>query len=141
MSITYRSSLTFVAAVLTSAVLVSSAAAAAAPSQPVVVTAPRSTELETRLVSYRDLNLGLSQDQRTLHRRVGFAVNDVCGRDDFYAARTVRAFSLYRACSDVAWGGATPQIAAAIGRAMAGLDASGSQVAGSAITVSARAGG
>ena len=140
MSIKYRTSLTLAAAAITSAVLVSSTALAR-PSDPVVVTATRD-EVETRTVSYRDLNLVLASDQRRLDRRVGSAIKDVCVIDDYHAVRTLAAYSTYRACSDLAWTGARPQIRAAIERAQsfAARGGGGSDVASTAIVISARAG-
>jgi UrcA family protein len=81
--------------------------------RPIVVTGPSKDELPTRRVSYRDLNLATSYGERTLHRRVGYAVKDVCiesvgGSATFHEASRCRIF---------AWGGARPQIARAVQRA------------------------
>ena len=141
MSIKYKSSLTLVAAAMTSAVLLSGTASAASPSEPVVVTGTRDVEQETRIVSYRDLNLAAARDQRRLDRRVGSAIKDVCAIDEYHAVRTLASFESYRSCSTVAWSGARPQIAAAIAQAqaLAGLEGRGQKVATMAITISARA--
>jgi UrcA family protein len=118
----------------------SSSASASSQSEPVVVTATRDAET-TRHVSHRDLNLLSLAGQRQLGQRVDYAIKDVCAIGEYYAKRTLAASMDYQACSDVAWNGARPQIAAAIGRAMAGIDAGGNEVASTAIVVSARAKG
>ena len=140
MSIRYESSLTLFAAILTSATLVSSTAMAAVQSEPVVITGPLAADQFSKVVSFADLKLDLARDQRRLHHRVNAAVKDVCAINDYHSSRTLKSYSQYLACSDVAWSGARPQITAAIDRAGARLAAGGSDVAGSAIIVSARAG-
>jgi UrcA family protein len=114
---------------------------AIAKSQPVVVTAPRSGDLPTEHVGYQDLNLVLAADQAKLQHRVGSAVKRVCRVSDYYAERSLASFADYMDCSDFAWGGASPQIAAAIDRAVALAQAgNGVLVSSVAITISAPAG-
>jgi UrcA family protein len=97
----------------------------------VVVTAP-SPDQVTRRVSYRDLNLTLASDQRTLNRRVGSAVRYVCA--DSYA--TSLPFSGPK-CRSYAWDGARPQIALAVERANQLAQTGSSSIAAVAITISA----
>ena len=117
--------------------------AQARPAQ-VVVTAQRASELPTRRVSYRDLNLASATDQATLQSRVGFAVKQVCGERAQHAEKTLASFTRYSACRGFAWNGARPQVAAAVDRARAralALNGNGAVAVGSlAITISAPAG-
>ena len=140
MSIRYGSSLTLLAAVLTSAALVSSTATAAVQSDPVVVTGRPDAELLSKKVSYRDLSLAHARDQRRLNRRIDTAVKEVCLQDYSYASRTRESYAQYLSCSAAAWTNARPQIAAAINRANTQVAAGGSAVASGAIIVSARTG-
>jgi len=134
--------LSLCAAVAMTAVTILAATPAVAKSQPVVVTAQRPADLPTQLVSYRDLNLAAAADQVTLERRVGFAVKRVCRAGDYDAGKSLTSLSAYLGCSDFAWNGARPQLAAAIQRAQAlALNGGGAAAVGSlAITVSAPAG-
>ena len=137
MSKTFKSSLTLAAAALTSSILISSAASAATQGEPVVVTAPREDQSE-KVVSHADLNLANARDQRRLNWRVSRAVRDVCGVNDYYSTRTLSNYSAYRDCSTNAWTDARRQMAAAISGAEAKLAGGGTDVAGSAIIVTAR---
>jgi UrcA family protein len=127
MSIKQKTSLTVVAAILSSALLVSSSASASSPGEPVVVTATRDAEA-TRFVHHGDLDLQRAPDQRRLAQRVDSAIKDVCAIGDYHAKRTIAASSDYHACSKVAWNGARPQIDAAIARAGAGFAGGGHYV-------------
>jgi len=113
-----------------------------ARSRAVVVTAQRSSDLPTRRVAYRDLNLASATDQRMLERRVSLAVKQVCRASEQYANPSLGTRTLYLQCSDFAWGGARPQLAAAIDRAQAlALNGHGAVAVGSlAIAISAPAG-
>jgi UrcA family protein len=114
---------------------------AIAKSQPVVVTAPRSDDLPTEHVGYQDLNLVLVADQAKLQNRVGSAVKRVCRISDYYAERSLTSFADYMDCSHFAWGGANPQISAAIDRAVALAQAGNGAAVGSvAISVTAPTG-
>lgn len=117
-------------------------APAHAKSDPVVITGQRISDLPTQRVSYRDLNLASAADLAALERRVGSAVKSVCLERDQRAEKSLASFGEYVACSDFAWGGARPQLAAAIDQARAlALNGNGSVAVGvSAITVSAPAG-
>ena len=85
-------------------------------SGPILVTATPPEELVVRHVSYADLNLAVDAGQRTLNRRVGTAVSDLCteaaGGND---GSTVFRYSMIR-CSNFAWNDARPQIARAVQR-------------------------
>lgn len=134
--------LSLCAAVAMTAVSLLAATPVLAKSRSVVVTAQRVSDLPTRRVSYRDLNLASVVNQRTLDRRVSYAVKDVCRINDYYSDRTLKSYGHYLACSDIAWGGARPQIAAAIARAqaMAQTGNATEAVASLAISVAAPAG-
>lgn len=133
-----KASVTLAVAALTSTVLGSTVAFAGTPSAPVVVTAPRTADETVVRVGFADLNLALAADQRRLDRRVSSAIRDVCGINDFYAARTVSNHALYRACSDKASDSAQSQMAAAIARARTQFAGGGNDVASTAILISAR---
>jgi UrcA family protein len=115
---------------------------AQAKSDPVVITGQRVSDLPTQRVSFADLNLAAAADQVTLERRVGSAVKQVCVASGYTIEANLRARASYSGCSDFAWDGARPQIAAAIARTQAvALNGIGSDAAASlAITVSAPAG-
>jgi len=134
--------LSLIAAITMTGMTLLAAAPALARPEPMVVTAQRTVDLPTQRVSYRDLNLAAAQDQRTLERRVGRAVKQVCRIEDYHASKSLRSYAIYLQCSDFAWGGARPQVAAAIDRAHAlALNGSDAVAVGSlAITVSARPG-
>ncbi len=98
--------------------------------KPVVVTAPAPDQI-TRRVSYRDLNLTLATDQRTLNHRVGSAVTYVCSE----ATMSSDIFGRIN-CRNYAWDGARPQIAQAIERANQIALTGSSPIAAVAITIS-----
>jgi UrcA family protein len=85
-------------------------------SGPIFVTATPPEELVVRHVSYADLNLAVDAGQRTLNRRVGSAVSDLCteagGGND---GSTAFKYSMIR-CSNFAWNDARPQIQRAVQR-------------------------
>ena len=134
--------LSLFAAVAMTALSLLAVAPAQAKSQPMVVTAQRTADLPTQRVSFADLNLASAQDQRILNRRVGSAVKIVCLERDQRAEKSLASFGEYGVCSDFAWDGARPQLAAAIDRARAmALNGNGAVAVGSlAITISAPAG-
>jgi len=113
-----------------------------ARSEPVVITGQRASDLLTQRVSFADLNLAAAADQTTLVHRVGSAVKQVCVASGYTIEANLRARASYLGCSNFAWDGARPQIAAAIARTPAvALNDIGSDTAASlAITVSAPAG-
>ena len=117
-------------------------APAHAKSDQMVVTAQRTADLPTQRVSFADLNLASAEDRGILDRRVGSAVKIVCFERDQRAEKTLSSFGEYVACSDFAWDGARPQLAAAIDRAQAmARNGNGAVAVGSlAITISAPAG-
>jgi UrcA family protein len=78
--------------------------------EPITVMGPRDDDRMVRLVSYRDLNLALAQDEQRLVQRVGGAVRSVCREEMIYLLG-------HRSCRNRAWNGARPQIAQAIERA------------------------
>ena len=71
---------------------------------------PEGTQM--RLVTFRDLNLNLIAHREILDKRVGHAVRDVCAM----GAANLQSPD-YRACTNQAWAGATPQITRAYVRA------------------------
>ena len=113
-----------------------------AKSDPVVITGQRVSDLPTRRVNFADLNLAAAADQRALERRVASAVKQVCFAGGHAIDQTVKSYVNFRGCSDFAWDGARPQIAAAVNRARAfALNENGAVAVGSvAITISAPAG-
>ena len=86
--------------------------AAAQQSGPVIVTG-KPVDFAVRRVSYRDLNLAIAQDQQTLHKRVSFAVRDVCREATGQGATFYETIN----CESKSWLGAKPQMKQAINRA------------------------
>ncbi len=103
---------------------------ASAKDPPLVVTAE---PLPTRNVSFADLNLASAADARTLHRRVGEAVNEVCQISPGPSQQRFDDLD----CSASAWAGARPQIDRAVLRAKEIAATGSSSIAATAITVSA----
>ena len=103
---------------------------AAAKQQKATVTAP-GPDAPTRRVSYADLNLASLQGEKTLNRRVGYAVSSVCeesaGRLEYLEGSKCRNF---------AWSGARPQIERAVQRARDIALTGHSSIAAAAITLS-----
>ena len=103
------------AAASASVVVLAGAATAALAQQhttTTVIGARESDNVRTVRVSYRDLNLASARDEKTLNRRVGGAVREVCTTDISYF------YDLgYPKCASGAWRGARPQIAMAVQRA------------------------
>jgi UrcA family protein len=81
-----------------------------------------------RVVQYGDLNLVNPTGQNRLFRRVGYAVDDLCGGTRSLAA--VRENLEVRSCSKAAWSSANPQIAAAVDQAK-----SGNYISAAALTI------
>ena len=110
--------------VMRASILLTLAAGLAAPGatkRPIVVTGP-STDVITRDVSYRDLNLASRRDERRFTIRVSETVNEVC--DSLSPTGRVH---IQTVCRTEAWRGVRPQIAQAVRRArqqMAGADQS-----------------
>lgn len=92
--------------------LISSPVYAGDQNGPVVITG-HNEDLVVRRVSYADLNLTQQHGQKTLYRRVSYAVGDVC--EEAVGPGGTRFESV--GCSHRAWKGATPQINRAIERA------------------------
>jgi UrcA family protein len=80
----------------------------------IIVQAPPANVRGER-VSYYDLNLATRAGERTLHRRVGGAVERVCLYDEgrWYGL----AVPDYNQCANRAWRGARPQMIGAVYRA------------------------
>ena len=130
----YAKELTMSAAVMvTAASLFVVASPASGKSRPIVVTAP--SEVITRHVSYADLNLATAPGEKTLYRRVGGAVSDVCeeavGGDN---GSLEFRFSMHH-CSGQAWDGARPQIVRAVQRARDIAATGSSNIVAAAITI------
>jgi UrcA family protein len=107
------------AAIVTAALSVLAVSPALAQDESLLVTAPRAVDMPTMWVSYRDLNLTYAPARVTLIHRVDYAVRQVCQESDQRAVRTLRSHMDYVSCSNFAWNGARPQLAAAFNRAWA----------------------
>lgn len=88
-------------------------APAMAKGKRITVTAPAGDDVPTRRVTYADLNLASSHGEKTLLRRVGMAVGQVCNPS---VGNSHNRF-LEMDCRGQAWAGARPQIARAVQRA------------------------
>lgn len=100
--------------VMRASILLTLAAGLAAPGgtkRPIVVTGP-STNVFTREVSHRDLDLASRADERRFILRVSETVNEVC--DSLSPTGRVH---LQTVCRTEAWRGVRPQIAQAVRRA------------------------
>lgn len=120
------------AAAFISSMLVISATAYAAPQDPFVVEGHAIDPDLQRRVPYGDLNLAVDPGRKTLLRRVGFAVRDIC-QDQAYAVASLEAVTQERICSAAAWDSANPQIKAAFERAQLG-----GTLTTAAVTITAR---
>ena len=109
---------------------------AAAKNAKIVVTAPPTTEVVTRHISYADLNLASFEGQQSLNRRVGSGINDLCdevvGGDD----GTLTIKRVMRRCGMSAWDQARPQMALAIQRAREIAETGTSSITAAALTIS-----
>ena len=104
------------AAALVGALLISVTAApvdAQSNTEPVTVTADR--DVETRLVSYRDLSLATDAARKMLIHRVHIAVDQVCPPFDV----TFKSYDVAE-CQHSAWDSARPQIDSAFLAAASG---------------------
>ena len=130
----YAKAIALCGAALTAAVAVGVAAFpvhAAGPRAVVVIANP--DDYVTRHVSYADLNLASAPGERTLNRRVGSAVSDVCSEAVGGSSTGLQ----YRDCTIGAWGRARPQVSLAVQRAR-DIAANGSSlIAAVAITIGA----
>lgn len=124
----YSKGILVCATILLASAAVGSVAVPAQAKGPVVVTGPSSDTI-TRRVSYSDLNLASLAGEKTLKRRVGATVNDVCGE----LSPSVSVDN--RLCESLAWRGARPQIAQAVLRAKQMASTGQSLIAVSAITL------
>lgn len=115
-------------------VCVTLAAGAAAQNRSATVTAPSGDQMTER-VSYRDLNLAIKADEKTLFRRVGGAVHRICYRINGGVSATSEE---HMSCSSDAWAGARPQIRTAVRRAQEIALTGNSTIAAAAITISFR---
>jgi UrcA family protein len=91
----------------------------------------QSDDLVSRHVSYADLNLAVAPGERTLNRRVGYAVTDVCNEA---VGGNSTSFD-YIHCSKGAWNGARPQVGLAVQRAREMAAVGTSSLAAVAITI------
>lgn len=96
------------------AILIFAGPPAQAQDGQIIVQAPAANVRGER-VSYYDLNLATLAGERTLHRRVGGAVERVCLYDEgrWYGL----AVPDYNQCANRAWRGARPQMIGAVYRA------------------------
>ena len=98
----------------------------------VIVRAPPD-DIPTRRVTYADLNLASLAAEKTLNRRVGSAVLDVCKESVGVQPMPF----VEQSCRDWAWHGARPQVARAVQRAHEIASTGTSSIAATAITISA----
>ena len=119
-------------AVTVAGIAIAAPAVAKSP-KTVVVTAP-DTDVPTRRVSYRDLNLLTLAGEKTLNKRVGMAVRSVC----FESVGSESEFSLEYSCRRDSWAGARPQIDRAIQRARDIAQNGFSAIAPVAITIGSK---
>jgi UrcA family protein len=110
------------------------ASPASAQSRPIVVTGVES-DIPVRYVSYRDLDLARSADERTLVKRVRVAATDVCAESVSLLAAPGYE---YITCRSHAWRGARPQIDRAVLRARQIAANGWSAIAPVAISISVR---
>lgn len=120
-----------------SVIIFATATPALAGTSPVTVTAP-SEDTRSTIVVYGDLDLAIARDRKRLDRRVGGAIEDVCGFREYQSVRMITARAPYLACSDAAWSRARAAMKSAIALAQRGAGASGVQIADKAVTVWAR---
>lgn len=105
---------------------------AKARNNPVTIYGHRSdTDAPTRRVSYADLNLATLAGEKTLNKRVGGAVKQVCAE-----AVPSGNFNEEFLCSSFAWSGARPQITRAVMRAREIASTGTSSIMPVAITLS-----
>jgi UrcA family protein len=103
----------------------------AAQDKPVVVYAEPQENIRTERVSYADLNLAQSREERRLSLRVASAVRRVC----LYEDKPGLQHGVYYDCAAGAWDHARPQMAQAIARAKEIAMTGQSSIAATAITV------
>ena len=103
----------------------------AAQEKPVVVYAEPQQNIRTVRVSYADLNLAQSRDERQLTRRVAAAVRRVC----LYEHRPALQDGDYYQCAGGAWDNARPQMARAVARAQQIALTGHSTIAATAIAI------
>jgi UrcA family protein len=111
--------------------LLVAAPALAGQESPVVVYG-ESGNVRTEHVSYADLDLANSKDQRKLNLRVTGAVKRVCLFGESRPGLQDRGY--YR-CANDAWDGAQPQVAQAVQRAKEIAMTGHSSIAATAITI------
>jgi UrcA family protein len=109
--------------------LLVAASASAAQQKPVIVYG-ESANVRTEHVSYADLDLANSKDQKKLNWRVSGAVRRVCLFDDDQRLQ----YPGYYNCAGDAWDGAKPQIARAVQRAQEIAMTGKSSIAATAMT-------
>jgi UrcA family protein len=130
----YGKPLAMCAATLIAAVAIGAAASpvGARPQHAVVVVA-HPEDLVTRRISYADLNLASAPGERTLTRRVGYAVTSLCNEA---VGGEYTSFD-YKDCESGAWRGARPQISLAVQRAREVAATGSSLIVATAITIAA----
>jgi UrcA family protein len=116
--------------VATAAIGVTASPVHARSSRAVVVIA-HPDDIVTRRISYADLNLASSPGERTLNRRIGYAVTNLC---DEAIGRSVIEFN-YKNCTSGAWRDARPQVVLAVQRAQEIAATGTSLIAATAITI------
>lgn len=101
-------------------------------SGPIFVTAAPPEDVVVRHVSYADLNLAADAGLRTLNRRVGVAVTDLCTEANGGNDGSTKFKHSVKRCSNSAWNDARPQIMRAVQLASSGQTA----IAAAALTIS-----
>jgi UrcA family protein len=119
------------AAGITAAGLFLVAPPASGKERPVVVTAP--ADILVRRISFADLNLASAAGERTLNRRVGEAVADLCLEATSGGLGIFTPFMMK--CEKRAWSQARPQIGRAVQRAHDIASTGSSPIAAVAITI------
>jgi UrcA family protein len=99
---------------------------AGTPRALVLTIQPRNVE---RRIDYADLNLAAVPGERSLNRRISYAVTSLC--NEAVGNSTNTSFD-YRDCESEAWRGARPQVSLAIQRAHE-IAATGSSTIGAAV--------
>ena|SRR5689334_11229597 len=130
----YGRTLAMVGASLITAIGIGAAAAfplEAGTPRALVVTIQPQNVIERR-IDYADLNLAAVPGQRSLNRRISYAVNSLC--NEAVSNSTNTSFA-YRDCESEAWRGAREQVSLAVQRARE-IAATGSSTIGvAAITI------
>ncbi|GAA3996403.1 UrcA family protein [Sphingomonas humi] len=92
--------------VLAASLLTTAAPALAEPADTLVVQANVALTDSSRIVSYADLQLGTPEGRAALHKRVAFAVSDLCDARRFSVAEPTDSLK----CSAETWASVKPRL-------------------------------